>query len=146
MKKKFISLLLIFTLMIGMSTAFASTEPEPKASYYLDSYMVLLTPDGDGEMTVSFAVFANDRMDKIGINSITLEEEWTPDDWTRYTRVYGSSDPDVFYSTKSAQHVGEYTFTNLLPGVRYRATIVVYAGDSTGSDTGTITSTPKVCK
>lgn len=145
MKKRLLSLVLVFILLMNINTAFASYTFGTRSSYYLDSYMVLLSPDGNGEMTVSFAVFANDRMTKIGIQSITLEEEWSPDDWSRCKRVYGSSDPELFYGTNTSQHSGEYTFTNLIPGVKYRATIVVYAGDRTGSDTASITSTPKTC-
>jgi len=145
MKRLVAFLLLLLTFPI-MSFAFAANDTAPYSSYYINFCTVALVADGDGEMTVDFSVVATQTMVKVGASSITLEKEQSPDVWKNVKTVYGSSDPDTFYSDDAYKHTGAYIFTDLTPGVRYRVTMTGYAADRNGGDTSTATSKAKTCK
>lgn len=112
------------------------------ASKYLDTYGVSLISKGDGRMCVSYAVCGTRTMDKIGVNKILIEE-WDGDEWVKYGTVSGSSHSD-FYAYDEAEHVGSYYFSGIV-GVKYRATLTVYAELDGGSDTGTVSSYTCYC-
>ncbi len=147
MIRKLISILVTAAILMSTSVALASNDDvAPYSSDYIDSYSILLTPDGNGEMTAKYAVFATGRMNKVGAYKLTLEEEWGTDKWATSEVIYGDDDPDSFYGENVYDHAGNYTFKNLTPGVRYRVILTAYAGDRTGSDQKTLTSTAKTCK
>lgn len=143
MKKRFFASFLVVIMLIGCASA---SYIEPRASYYLDSYMVLLTPNDDHTMTVDFGVYGTGKMTKIGVDSIVIEEQIPDGRWFETMTYYPDDDyDDVYYSYDAYFHSGHITFIGQ-PGVIYRATINVYAGNSTGGDTRSLTSNGKACK
>lgn len=94
--KKIISALLVLLSFLTMNLSFAANGAIPRSSYYIDICASSLSADGDGEMTVDFSVGATCKMVKVGVYSITLEEEQTSNVWKSTKTVYGNSDPDLF--------------------------------------------------
>ncbi len=144
MKKKLISTLL--ATMLLFSATLPCYAAETRASEYFDGYLLAIAPLGNNQMTVSFSVFGMGKMDQIGAYYIRIEEEYATDKWAKTFTVYGSSDPDKFYSYNAYDHGGDYTFTGT-PGVKYRAVLKAYASNSSGSEySGEFACTGKVCK
>lgn len=144
MKKRLTSALL--AVMLLLSASLPCYAVEPRASKYFDGYILAVTPIGNGKMTVSFSVLGTSRMDQIGAYYIRVEEEYGTDKWAKTFTVYGSSDPDTFYSYNAYDHGGDYTFTGI-PGIKYRAVLKAYASNSSGSEySDEFTCTGKVCK
>ena len=132
MKKRLgtVLLLALFVISSMMPTSAATAEiwNEARASHYFDAYMLGISAKGGGEMAVSFGVFGTDTMDKIAVYSLRIESEIAPNKWIEEFTVYGSSDPDTFYTI---QHGGDFYFDGM-PGVKYRAVMVAYAKNASG--------------
>ncbi len=141
--KKTASFLLAIVLMVSSALpCFAATN----ASAFFTGYILGLRAEGNCQMSVSFSVLGTGKMYKIGAFSIRIEEEVSPDHWIETFTVYGSSDPDTFYSENAMDHDGTYYFTGL-PDVTYRAVMVGYARNENGYGySRETTSPPKVCK
>lgn len=141
--KRVLSLFLVVALMVSGTTAFAS---ERRASYYFDSYALVIGPLGGQEMGVSFGVFGTGKMDVIGVYSLRIEEEVSDNVWITSFTVYGEDDPETFFSEDAYEHVGSFTFTGL-PDVKYRAVLVGYAEDESGYEySREVTCVGKVCE
>ena len=140
--KKMISAFLAVVMLCGSLTCSAV---EPRASKYFDVLSVTVTPQGGNKMAVSYSVGATGTMTKLGAYSIRIEEEISSSTWVTSFTAYGSKDPS-FYSYNSFNHAGSYTFTGI-PGVKYRAVLVAYASNSSGSEySDEIVSAGKVCR
>lgn len=142
MKKCILSFLLAL-LLLGSSLCAAATETSTYASLYLDGYGVSVNPKGSGKMSVTFMVLGTKTMDTIGAQKILIEE-WDGNDWCT-TGTYSVEENPEFYASNASEHAGSVVFYGL-PGVQYRATLTAYAEKGGGSDTGTVTCTPKTCK
>jgi len=141
MKKRILSVLLAL-LLVGSSLCSAA-ELSPYASLYLDAYGLGITPKGNGKMCVEYLVYGTNTMDCLGAQKIVVEE-WDGSDW-EITATYSVEDNPEFYAYDASEHGGDVYFYGL-PGVPYRATLTAYAELEGGSDTGTITCSPKTCK
>ena len=141
MKKRLISLFLVVCLIASMATiAYA------RASSYLNTYSAGITAEGDGVISVQLLVNAVHTMDRVGVVSIQIQEKNSESSsWHHYQTVLGSGDPDEFYAYDTITFLNRFYF-DCTPGRYYRAIAVVYAGDETGADTGTITSGTLLCK
>lgn len=142
--KKAISSMLALLLLVGSTIPCVAVEG--RASKRFSGYIMALGAEGNGEMVLSYSVLGNYYMDKIGAYSIRIEEEVSTDVWVTSFTVYGDSDPNSFYSYNEVEHNADYTFYGI-PDVKYRAVLVAYAEDSTGSEySREITCSGKVCK
>lgn len=145
MKKKLCSLVLLFAMILSAVPANAVEVKEPRASAYFDGYAMVIGPLGNGKMNVSFAVYGTGHMDKIGVYSLRIETEFAPEKWVEEFTVYGEDHVTDFFSEDIYEHVGSYTFTGI-PGLKYRAVLVAYAEDASGSEySREISCTGKYC-
>lgn len=143
MKKRIVALLTAAMLLCGAMTCYAVS---PQASHYFDGYMLVISPQGNCEMAVSFSVFGTGKMEQIGAYSIRIEEEFGQDKWYTELTAYGDSDPDTFYRYDDYDCTGSFSFLGT-PGVRYRAVMVGYAKNADGEEySREVTCTAKVCK
>ena len=135
-------------MLIGITSVSAAYIPEPEitpqASLQLSAYSITLEPLGNGEMYIDFSVLGTDVMDKIGIFSLVIEERTPGGVWDDIEILYGYNHPE-FYQYNTAGYLGAYYFDGTV-GNDYRATIVVYAEDSRGRDTGELTSVIATCR
>lgn len=147
MKTRIISVLLAVIMLFGITSASAAYVPtpeiNPQASLQLSAYSITLEALGDGEMYIDFTVDGTTVMDKIGIFSLVIEERTPGGAWDDFDILYGYTHPE-FYMYNSVGYLGEYYFDGTV-GNDYRATIVVYAEDSRGCDTGELTSVIARC-
>jgi len=147
LKKNAIRIITVFVFMLLlMSTAIAIEPPgenAPESSYYLSSYGVDLVALGNGEMSVGMDVIGTGVMNKIGVSVLRIEQK-VNGSWEPYSIILGMTQPD-FYMYNTNAYIGEYIFTGTA-GVQYRATITAYAKNSSGYDTGTVTSLAVTCR
>jgi hypothetical protein len=142
MKKRIFGFVLAL-VMLGGSICAMAAELTPRASLYLDGYGISISPDGNSKMSVTYIVYGTKTMDCLGAQKI-LVEEWNGQDWEKTGTYSAEKNPD-FYAYEASEHIGTVTFYGL-PGIQYRATLTAYAELNGGSDTGTVTCTPKTCK
>lgn len=144
MTKKFITVIIALCFVLGTLGAYAVGDGiAPRASYYLNDYSLVMVADGDGQMSVSYTVCATNIMTKVGAQSIEIQRG-SSSGWTTVKTYYGSENAD-FYSYDKVAHAGDVFFEGEV-GKTYRAILTAYAGNSSGSDTATLTCTAKVCK
>lgn len=140
MKKRLLAAAMAFIVIVSSTVAYAA---ERRASDYLAGYGIYLVAEGNGVMRTRFDVDGTGMMTKIGAQALFIEYK-DGNDWKPYETKYGALNPD-FYGYNTVGYAG-YAYFNGTPGVEYRVTLQAYAGNSTGSDTGTITSFPETCK
>lgn len=144
-EEKLCSLVLLFAMILSAVPANAVEVKEPRASAYFDAYAMSIVPEGNGRMAVSFAVYGTGRMNKIGVYSLRIETEFAPDKWVEEFTVYGEDHATDFFSENIYEHIGGYYFTGI-PGLKYRAVLVAYAEDASGSEySREISCTGKYC-
>lgn len=132
-------------LMLGSSlctVAAAGPARAPQASLYLDAYGVGVKAKGNCKMAVTYVVYGTDTMDKLGAQTI-LVEEWDGTEWVK-TGTYSATKNTSFYASDVSEHAGTVYFYGT-PGVDYRATLTAYAELDGGFDTGKVTSDPETC-
>lgn len=145
MMKKFACLFTALAIIFSANSTLAAeySNIQPYASNYLDSYGLVLVADGNTAMSISYVVHGVTKMDKLGVQKMTIQER-TSTGWSDYLVYTGGGNQD-FYSYNAYDHTGDVIFYGT-PGKYYRAIMVVYAEKNGGYDTGTITCTEKLCK
>lgn len=141
MKKRILSGFLAL-LFLSASLCAVAAAPAPHASLYLDGYGVGVKAKGSGRMAVTYVVFGTDIMDRLGAQTI-LVEEWDGSEWVKFGTYSVSKNPS-FYATDVSEHAATIYFYGT-PGLDYRATLTAYAELDGKSDTGTVTSKSETC-
>ena len=93
-------------------------------------------------MRVVFSVDAQNIMSSVGVWEIEIEKK-VSGSWT-YDRTLSHEDHSNFLRSNAIQNASNATFTGI-PGTQYRATIMAYAANSSGSDTKPATSHTATC-
>lgn len=147
MKKRIVSILLIAVMLFGITSASGAYIPtpeiNPQASLYLAAYSVTLEPLGDGEMYIGMTVEGTTVMTKLGVVEMLIEERTPTGTWHEFDTLYGLDNPD-FYGYNRITYLGEYYFDGTV-GNYYRVTLLVFAQNANGYDSGEITSVIAPC-
>lgn len=145
MKKRIFSALTAAVIMFSLcSSALATEYPiAPIASDYIASVGVSLSANGDGQMTVKYDVVGKGIMNKVGVMSITIDQK-VNGQWKPYT-TFSVVQHKEYYAYDAISKQGSQAFS-ATPGVTYRATVLGYAENSSGSDTSSATSGTTVCR
>ena len=139
---RFIMTICIMTCIIVPAVASTPINPSftdtkttivPHASAYLSDYSISFGARGNCRMVVTMDVNAVRTVDKLGCLMLIIEHK-VDGTWYEYDTLYGIEEPG-FYMYNTASYLGTYSFYGE-PGVQYRATMIAYAQDSTGYDTG----------
>ena len=138
MKKRIVS----FVLVVLMMTCTA-VPALARASHYLDDYYVDLHAAGNGDMIVAVVVNGVGEQDKIGVTRIDIEKK-VNGNWI-YDRSLDAVDHPEFYAYNARAFLADIPFEGDI-GTTYRVTVMVYARQGSGSDTGYVSSVPEVCK
>lgn len=146
--KRIFSVVLIILLLLSFFCTALAAGPEggianPQSSLYLGLYEVDLVPVGNGQMAIEMSVTATGMMTKLGVLSLYIEQKINGS-WVEFDTVYGVNHSD-FYAYNDVSYLGEYFF-NGVAGRQYRVTMTAYARNSTGSDTGEVTSGAATCR
>ena len=102
----------------------------PRASTYIDDVNISISAAGNGKVKFSVTVEGTGVMTKIGCKSIVVFESTDNSNWTNVAAYYDSDYPDLMGANKVS-----YTATFYHQGVAgryYKATVGVYAGNSSG--------------
>ena len=142
MKKKLLSLMLAFCLLLCCTVSISA-----KASEYLDGYSIDMVAKGNGNMLITASVDGVGDMTQLGVNKLHIQVSSSPNGpWTTDNILMGIDDPDEYYAYNTYQFINEFPYSGT-PGKYYRVTLTAYAmlaGE--GSDTGTVTSNPVLCR
>lgn len=150
---RLICLVLLFISLIVPTNAFDFSEKsdlcvtnysmEPYASAYLSNYSIGFGARDNCRMVITMDVNAVHTVDKVGCIMLVIENK-IDGTWYEYDTLFGIENPD-FYMYDTASYLGSYEFYGE-PGVQYRATMTAFAQDSTGYDTGDVTSYVVTCR
>lgn len=147
MKKKAIQLIVALVLVFSLGTpsmavgapySADSDDSIARASQYISSYSAVLTPEAGGLMHVSGRVIGTGVMGTIGTTGVVLQRN--------YSGVWASVctwDSIYHYNTNVSAFTVSYPG---IPGVEYRAIVVFYAGNTTGSESRTMYTIPVIAK
>ena len=144
-KKKLLVALLAVVLVFAMSaTALASDIQPYRASDYLGTYSGSITAQSGKQMKVTFSVVGTGMMTEVGADHITIQKK-VNGVWT-YDRTISHEDEgyENMMRSNAVSHGTSVYFTGTA-GVEYRAVVTAYAADSTGSDTGDVTTSSATC-
>lgn len=129
----FFALIMISSLLCTVASA------SIKSSEYLDGYRAVLTADPHGVLVVTIDVSGVGYMPEIGATKIYLYEST---DGSRFTRieVFDSSDYPEMMGSGTVFYEDVITYQGTV-GRYYYAKAFVYAGNSTGGDERTCSTT-----
>lgn len=128
-------------MAVCMLSAFMCASAAEQASYYLSSYTATLNAVGSGRIAVTVDVTGTGRMTEIGASEIHIYESSTRTGSYEWVASYYSDDyPDMLGSGSS--YFEAPIIHQGVAGRYYIAEIVVYAANSTGSDTGDFSTVP----
>lgn len=139
MKKttRYLTLLLVLALMLP--TAAMATEYKPMSSAYLSSYNAYIQPGGNGKVSVCYSVNSATTMTDVGATTILLQESADGKVWTAVASYSSSVYPHMLaHNTPMCNTDVSYSG---VAGRYYKASVTVYAGNSTGSDSRVIWTT-----
>lgn len=129
--KKLIGLFLAISMML--STTAAAT---PRASDQLGAYEVDAVACGSGKIAIAFSVEGTGIMDSIGAEKIKIYEAYGSDGWM-LVRSIGSSTAGMTASNKNLY--GTTMYYNGVSGVEYKVQVTIFATNSKGTDSRTLT-------
>lgn len=156
MKKRLLALLTAVLMMTCTVSANSLTHPTipsnasvtwssatPYASAYLSDYSIAFGARDNCRMVITMDVNAPRVMNRIGCMMLIIENK-IDGTWYECDTLVSADYPEFYmYNTASYFHSIDYYGE---PGVQYRVTMVAYARDNTGSDTGEVTSYVVTCR
>lgn len=129
-KTKAIAALLI---VLSMFTSSALAAVGPQASHYLASYGTWMTAMGDGEVALSFDVWAVGTVASVGATYFTIQEKQSDGTWKSVKTCYSSSTDDMVASDTYIH--GTTFYYQGVAGRQYQGSIIAYSeGYDGGSD------------
>lgn len=145
MTKRIVAIILACTLLICAfpvaSYAAAPEQNEIEASNYLSGYNATLYSDGtSGKLKLWYEVYAKETMSSVGVYKIVVKKS----NGTIVRTIWGST-ANGLLGANYWFHNGTYTISNLTSGTSYYCAVTVIAGNSSGSDTRTITTSLVTC-
>lgn len=130
-KKRVISLLMTAVCMFLFAMpAFATT----KASSQISRYDMTVTPVAN-TLNIGFSITGNDKMDKIGCESIYVYEK----SGTRWILTDSWDEDDSGMSRTNTSFSRNTMYSSSQAGVEYKVVITIFAEDSNGRDSRTRT-------
>ena len=145
MTKRVLSILLVcamlFTTLPMTSHAVLPEHDEIDASNYLSGYGATLYSEGaTGELKLWYEVYAKATMSSVGVSKIVVKKS----NGTIVRTIWGSTTNGLL-AANYWFHNGTYTISGLTSGTSYYCVVTVIAGNSSGADTRTVTTTAVTC-
>ena len=109
------------------TTVLAAT---PRASSYIKNTNVSISATGSGKVKITATVVGTGTMTRIGCKSIVVYESTDNSNWT-WVASYYDSDYPAFMGTNKLSHTAS-VYHQGTAGRYYKATVTVYAGNSSG--------------
>ena len=131
MKVKFsrlLALLLSCVFVLGTFSQVSASSTSARASDYFSYTDVWATSQGNGKFLVEFDINATHKMLQLGADKIYIWEQQSDGSYDN-VKTYTSG----LIDTNTAASYRRITYSGT-PGVKYYATVVLYAKDSDGSE------------
>lgn len=133
MKKKWPIRILPMLLCVVMLCNVPAYAAEARESSRIAHSAVSLSKKSTGDLSVYFYVQATDVMEKIGASSVVIQRS-SGNGWvTEYT--FTTSNTPTLQRENKDQHGMVLTYSPLFTGVEYRAVVMIYVKDATGTST-----------
>lgn len=148
--KKLVQLIfvLVFAFSLCVCTVEAATPLSDnislqRASDYFDTYTIDTTSGAKGEIVVNFRIYATGFMSSIGVKKIIIQKK----NGTRWQEVHTKQGTahNGLLDKGADEFSGNYTY-NGESGKTYRAIVTIYAEDSLGNDSRTVTTRSVITK
>lgn len=139
MYKKIVrSISLFFAIIMIISTS--SFAIDTRASSRIERTATQVKMDTDGNLWVYFSVNAFSIMDDIGASRIAIQR-YNGSSWITECTLTPDDEPEM-QASNELWHYATIPYSPKYSGYSYRAVVNIYATDSTGTSTKTLTSTP----
>lgn len=109
-----------------------------KASSRIAHSAASLSQKSNGDLSIYFSVRAVDVMEKIGASSVEIQRSSGSNWVTEYS--FNTSNTPTLQQENKDQHGMVLTYSPLFTEVDYRAVVMIYVKDATGSSTQQLTS------
>lgn len=138
MKKKWPVRILLVLLCMVMLCNIPVYAAEARASDRIYHSAASLSKKSNGDLSIYFSVRATDVMEKIGASSVEIQRSSGSNWVTEYT--FTTSNTPTLQRENKDQHSMVLTYSPLFTEVDYRAVVMIYVKDATGSSTQQLTS------
>ena len=137
-KKKWPIRMLLTLLCMAMLCSVPAYAMETRASERINTASVTLAQKSNGAFNIGFSVRATGKMDIIGASSVEIQRN-TIFGWVTEYTFTPSNAPEIQAENKF-QHSATLTYSPLFSGKEYRAVVMIYVEDTTGTSTQQLTS------
>jgi hypothetical protein len=134
---KILTIIMALSLFSGLIGSASASDASTNASDYLSIYSATVVAESNGRIAVWFDVNATRVMDLVGASNIVIQTN-NGGVWTGVATYFGSS-ANGMLAPNTYSHTGYITYQGS-SGKQYRALVTVYASNSSGSDSRTITT------
>lgn len=133
MEKKWPIRALMVLLCVTVLCGIPAYAAEVRASEQINVAKATLTKASDGNLSAYFFVRATGKMDVIGASSVAIQRN-TDDGWvTEYT--FTPSNAPSIQAKNKYQHSTVLTYSPLFPEKEYRAVVMIYVKNASGTST-----------
>lgn len=138
MKKKRLARTLLVLLCMAMLCNISAYAVQARADDRIYHSATSLSKKSNGELSIYFSVQGTHVMEKIGASSVAIQRN-TDSGWvTEYT--FTTSNTPALQRKNWDQHSTVLTYSPRFTGVEYRAVVMIYVRDATGTSTQQLTS------
>ncbi len=137
-KKKWPIRMLLTLLCMAMLCSVPAYAMETRASERINTASVTLAQKSNGAFNIGFSVRATGKMDIIGASSVEIQRN-TIFGWVTEYTFTPSNAPEIQAENKF-QHSTTLTYSPLFTGKEYRAVVMIYVKNATGTSTQQLTS------
>jgi hypothetical protein len=138
MKKKWPVRALLVMLCMVMLCNIPAYAIEVRADDRIMHSTVMLSKKSNGDLSISFSVQGTGKMDVIGASSVAIQRN-TITGWVTEHTFTPNNAPTIQAENKF-QHSAVLTYSPLFTGKEYRAVVMIYVKDTTGTSTQQLTS------
>lgn len=125
-----VCVMLVMAMLVTIPV-FAAESVSARASYYFACSRVYLERLATYTFKINFDVTALDIMDELGVSSVSVQRSSDGENWTT-ENTYTRDERSNFIREDAFTHAGNFNYTGTL-GYYYRAKVIFYAKNSTGS-------------
>ena len=133
MQKKWSVRTLLTLLCVVMLCSIPAYAVEARASERIMHSTATLSSKSNGDFSIFFSVRATGKMDVIGASSVAIQRS-SGNTWVTEYTFTPSNAPEIQAESKF-QHSATLTYSPLFTGKEYRAVVMIYVKDESGTST-----------
>ena len=133
MRKKWPVCALLMVLCMVMLCRIPAYAAEARASDRIYHSTATLSKASNGDRSICFSVRGTRKMNVIGASSVAIQRSTITGWVTEYT--FTPSNAPTIQAESKFQHSAVLTYSPLFTGKEYRAVVMIYVEDATGTST-----------